>query len=133
MRGRLSMERGGGVDLATTGYLGGQPVELRLMAGADAFSYGSGPELAKGDVPPHLREALLVGLTRMGILHNLACLTGNAAPDHADGGVEAWVTVGSFQRPDGELGGPLTRRQTVRFPMGEMRVVERYRGVVIRP
>ena len=41
--------------------------------------------------PKELRDALLVGLMRMGILHNLAMLTSNVAPDRSAGGVREWV------------------------------------------
>lgn len=78
----------------------------------------------------------------MGILNNLARLTGAREPDHADGGVREWVVVDSLPgRGDGaltfdivvagqpagsaalavdEAGRPTVRHQTVRFPGGEM-------------
>jgi hypothetical protein len=114
-----------------------------------------------------LKEALLLGLTRMGLLHNLARLTANAPPDHADVGVREWVTLSSFasdrtdpvnapipetfrhgisfeltvaeQRAGSAVleidahGRPVIRRQTVEFPAGRMRVVERYSSVTIEP
>lgn len=43
--------------------------------------------------PAHNRRALLIGLTRMGLLHNAARLTAGQGPDHADSGVEEWVTT----------------------------------------
>ena len=42
-------------------------------------------------------RALLLGLTRMGLLHNLARATQLSAPDHADGGVTPWITLDSFR------------------------------------
>ena len=103
-----------------------------------------------------------MGFTRMGILHNLAMLSAGAPPDRADGGVEDWVTLHDLSAmvPEGpgdvavavgfsitvggapagtaslELDGgglPVLRWQTVRFPDGEMRVLERYRSVRIQP
>lgn len=98
---------------------------------------------------------MLIGLTRMGILHNLARLIAEAAPDHADSGVREWATVDDFAADPEDpaalsfaitvagtpaatarlqldaAGLPLLRQQTVRFPGGEMRVTERYSAVAI--
>ncbi len=91
----------------------------------------------------------------MGLLHNLARLVSNEAPDHPDGTVMQWVQVTDLSRLDGgagelgiqftlvvsgvasgtallrvddETGETIVREQTVQFPDGEMRVVERYIG-----
>lgn len=42
-------------------------------------------------MPAELTQSLLLGLTRMGILHNLATLTTPGMPDHSEGGVAEWV------------------------------------------
>jgi len=146
------------VSLEASGSFAGQPVDLALTVGAGAFALGNRPHLLPvEDVPEHLEEALLVGLTRMGILHNLARLVSGAPPDHADGGVADWVVVDRFGVEEGQSGTinfeltvagepsgsasleigpngyPVVRRQTVQFPVGEMRVVERYSAVTIEP
>jgi hypothetical protein len=59
----------------------------RIMEGGNAV------RRFHADAPAGLTEALVLGFTRMGILHNLARLTRGAAPDHADGGVREWVEV----------------------------------------
>ena len=106
--------------------------------------------------PAGLAAALVVGLTRMGVLHNLAMLVGGAAPARAEGGVEDWVQTVDHRplspapaegeaicfglrvegEPSGEAtlwldadGMPTRREQIVPFPEGEMRVVERYERV----
>tara|TARA_R110002073_G_C9008430_1_gene539605 strand:- start:182 stop:454 length:273 start_codon:yes stop_codon:yes gene_type:complete len=87
----------------------------------------------------------------MGILHNIANLTADAQPDHADGGVADWVVVHNVEKneqsftfdiivsgtPSGSatlaLGGsgdPESRQQTVTFPGGEMKVVETYTNII---
>jgi len=59
-------------------------------------------------VPPEVREALVIGLTRMGILHNLARLVAGVPPDRASGGVRDWVEGREIAWADsvevGELG-----------------------------
>jgi hypothetical protein len=106
-----------------------------------------------GDVGPWTwAEALLLGLTRMGALHNWAKVIVGADPDDGNGDVRSWVTVDQLawkgERADshtptfriivadvpvgeGELvldagGLPTRREQLVRFPEGDMRVVETY-------
>ncbi len=97
----------------------------------------------------------LIGLTHMGILHNLARSSESALPDHAGGGVREWVAAESFTlafgrdsapsfdlivagTPSGSVtldigpsGLPAERHQTVRFPSGDMHLVERYSDVTI--
>lgn len=143
------------LHLLAQGEFGGQPVTVGLFAEDGNMALGRADELAGTSRPQHLAEAVLIGLTRMGILHNLARLTAEAAPDHADGGVREWVTVGDFAAgPEApaalafaitvagspaatallELdasGLPRLRQQTVVFPGGEMRVTERYAAVAI--
>lgn len=59
---------------------------------------------------PALREALVLGLTRMGLLHNLARLYGGSPPDHAEGGVTDWVTVHGLEwRPETLVSGRRAR------------------------
>jgi len=161
LRGRLDIAPDSGIALTASGAFGGKDVELLLLTDGDRYEYGSGTNRTTAANPPHLKEALIIGLTRMGILHNLALLTTAAPPDGADGGVREWVTADSFagsafedagspaviafeisvagQRAGSAAlaldadGRPVVRHQTVRFPSGEMRVVERYSDVVIAP
>jgi hypothetical protein len=62
--------------------------------------------------PPALWEAMVVGLVRMGLLHNLARLSELELPDHADGQVMEWVRVreaakSATERVDGEDAVPI--------------------------
>ncbi len=154
LEGGLRME-GRQVELAGEGTFGGAAVSLHLVADADSMEMRSPGGQVTQAVPPHLREALVIGLTRMGILHNLARLSAGHAPDRAGGGVREWVQVREVRLDqeesgageirmhfdihvngartadatlwlDGATGLPLRREQVVRFPTGEMRVVERY-------
>jgi hypothetical protein len=110
------------------------------------------------DVPPwSWAEALLLGVTRMGALHNWAKVIGGADPDDGNGDIRTWVTVEELgwkgetprsrtltfrivveEQPvgEGELtlgpdGWPVRREQLVHFPEGDMRVVETYTSFVV--
>ena len=141
--------------LSVWGEFAGQQVSAVLTAMDAGMALGSGDWLIGEPRPEHLAEAVLIGLARMGILHNLARLIADAAPDHADGGVRDWVTVGDFAADPEDpaalsfaitvagtpaatarlqldtAGLPRLRRQTVVFPGGEMRVTERYSAFAI--
>ncbi len=143
------------LHLFARGEFGGKPVTVGLFAEDGNMALGSADQLTATARPRHLAEAVLVGFTRMGLLHNLARLTADTAPDHADGGVREWVTVNDFRaeadapsalifaisvagspaasaRLELDAAGlPQLRQQTVLFPGGEMRVTERYSGVTI--
>lgn len=98
---------------------------------------------------PELRDALVYGLTRMGLLHNVALLVGGEAPDHGTGGAHGWVKAerarslapatriafdivvatklaGEAVLQLDQEGRMIERTQEVRFDVGAMKVAERY-------
>jgi len=75
LEGRLEMDAGDDVLLTAAGTFAGQPVDVRLETDGEAYAFGNPPEGAGAPVPPELPRAILVGMTRMGLLHNLARLT----------------------------------------------------------
>jgi hypothetical protein len=144
--------------VAYAGQFAGKTADLALSADGGTLRLRNGARAREEPVGRESNRALLIGLTRMGLLHNLARLAGALGPDHAQGGVEQWLTLDSF-RPvtyaqGGELEGlmsfgfdlvvagapsasarlwldpatglPRRRQQTVRFPQGEMTVIEDY-------
>jgi len=149
------------LEVAAEGRFGGEPASPVLRQHESTLNGGNGERRFEVPAPAATREALLVGWVRMGILHNLARLTAGQPPDHAEGGAAGWVTLHESRwgepgvrdgipvrplhftiRVDGEDSGeatlwfgedglPVERAQTVRFPGGEMQVVERYRGLLI--
>lgn len=102
---------------------------------------------------PELREAVIVGLARMGLLHNVVNLSQGEAIDHAAGGARDWLEPAKFRRVRGGVtyallvGGketsevtllidskqrPKKRTMVVHFPNGDMRVTETYRFPVLK-
>lgn len=145
------------IEVTGAGHFQDRPVEVFVRGNGESYEFGNRATHEHLPAPGELREALLIGFTRMGILHNLARLTGAAPPDHADGGVREWVTIDSVTMDSAdsaaisfnltvagnragfasleidEGGFPVMRRQTVLFPSGEMGVEERYATVTIHP
>ncbi|HSJ24329.1 MAG TPA: hypothetical protein VK929_06670 [Longimicrobiales bacterium] len=143
------------VELAADGTFGEDAVTVRLDAAGDTMAGGAAQRRFSEPVPDALWPALALGLTRMGILHNLARLTAGLPPDHASGGVAEWVELSDVRQDeeasddarvawrfdiivagsrtaeatlwlDRATGLPLERRQVVTFPGGEMTVTETY-------
>jgi hypothetical protein len=141
--------------LTASGTFGDRPVRLELRVADGEMTGGNGQQTFREPAPAHVREAVLVGLTRMGLLHNLARLVAALPPDRAAGGVAEWVraedvrwvpptdgsddaglafriVVSDQEAGEAELwldpaGLPLRRLQIVRFPQGEMQVREELR------
>lgn len=162
LSGRLVWERDGMIELVATGEFTGQPQELGWRGDAETLTtLVAGEERWTGERPEALIEAVVIGLTRQGLLHNLAVLVGGLPPDHADGKVQEWLTIvdpqlGPSEYLAGEEATPLDfgieveqsyvgratlwldmdglpkeRHQTVHLKEGEMKVVERYVSVIV--
>jgi len=163
LKGRSELLDRNRATWAYAGAFAGKPADLALLADGRALHLKNGAQTREEPLGNESNRALLIGLLRMGLLHNLARLTGLRGADHAQGGVEQWVKLDSF-RPttfaqSGEFEGmmsfgfdlvvagansgsarlwldpasglPRRRQQTVRFPQGEMIVIEDYTRFVV--
>ena len=66
-----------------------------------------------------MNEGIIVGLTRMGILHNLAVLSGASAPEGTDGNVHKWLSVTNFAWAGEEtIDGVITETMTFDISVG---------------
>jgi hypothetical protein len=92
LAGELRM-KGEWVSLRASGTFGGNPMEVSLTADGERLTGTSGAAKLDLPQPPELADAIVVGMTRMGILHNVAMLISARPPDHADGGVREWVVA----------------------------------------
>lgn len=152
LRGTLRVERERVSWIKVRGRLAGTPVRAKWSSLQPVD-----PHLAD-TAPPVWAESLLLGLTRMGSLHNCARVIGGADPDTGHGDVRTWIDavgvewkggdprtrtitydllVNGLESAEGELtlddrGLPLRREVLVHFDAGDMRVVERYPRFEIR-
>jgi len=150
--GTLRKQASGDIEFTAKGDFAGQPIDLIAAHYGDRFKYGTRAAPLSAEPPAALWSALVIGLTRMGVLHNIANLSAGAMPDHAQGGVADWVEATNIEQIDrsfafdivvsGTPSGSATlsfdqadrtgvRFQTVAFPGGEMRVVEEYLNIQI--
>lgn len=156
LEGSMQLASGGRARLEAEGSFGGEPVTALLISDGVRMVWVDNGERHEAPAPSHLREGLVLGLSRMGVLHNLARLVSGSPPDATDGTAGEWVQItgpahaGSDPSeptgvavhfgivvggvPAGEAtlwmdpqtGVPLLRRQEVSFPGGSMHVTERY-------
>jgi hypothetical protein len=156
LTGALRLAADDRVALDASGSFGGRPVDLHLVADPGETRGGRTEAPYSVGTPPDLADALVVGLVRMGILHNLARLVTDLPPERAEGGVRDWVRavdvewVEVHSPPEGAVAGlafgvevagertaeavlwlddeglPAHRTQVVTFPGGTMQVVEEF-------
>lgn len=104
--GTLELHGGNALKLTAEGHFRGEAVVIDLDTrdpeGASRM-VSRGPSASGHRDPPAsaMGEAVGLGLVRMGLLHNLVTLTGDAPVDHATGGVREWVKATNLK--DGPL------------------------------
>ena len=162
LSGTLEWHAGADFHLDAKGSFAGAVQDLELDGDAEQLRVlAAGQEVAAGPRPAALVEAVVLGLTRQGLLHNLAMLSAGQPPERADGGIGEWLgtrdpALGAVERVGeregrplafgilvgGEdvggavlwfdaAGAPFERHQTVHFEEGDMEVVERYSRWVV--
>jgi hypothetical protein len=111
LSGSATIGPGNDARIIARGEFAGAPADITLSADRDTMRGGNGDTRFEADTGTALREGLIVGLVRMGLLHNLAMLSGGEPPDRIDGTVRDWVTYSNVTvKPDALAGGIATRR-----------------------
>jgi hypothetical protein len=91
LSGMVELREGQWVEWTATGTFGEEELTIGVHSDGTHISGGKYPAVYRGDTPPELRASVVIGMTRMGLLHNAAVATQGAQPEHADGGVEQWI------------------------------------------
>ena len=82
-----------GAAILADGSFAGAAADIRLSSLQEILAGGNGDKTFQVALPQALGEGLLIGFTRMGLLHNLAMLSAGQPPDGTDGRVTDWVEV----------------------------------------
>jgi hypothetical protein len=117
LQGRSALLDRNRATWAYTGTFAGAPADLALVADGRFVRLRNGEQRSEVVAGRDSNRALLLGLTRMGLLHNLARLAGLRAPDHAEGGIEQWVVLDSFRPVTFPQGGELAGTLAVGFDL----------------
>lgn len=107
LRGGVRIIERNQLSVRYNGQFASKPAALLLVADGRLQELQNGAEKRREAVQDEANRAMLIGLLRMGLLHNLARLTGLQGPDHAAGGVERWVTLDNFRPTTYILGGEM--------------------------
>lgn len=94
--GDLVLQKPAMAAIDSAGVFAGAAVRPQLVSDGIRLRGGAEPKFFERPLPADLHSGLLLGLTRMGVLHNLAMLTQGAPPDGTDGAVREWVVPGAF-------------------------------------
>ncbi|MFO7768508.1 MAG: hypothetical protein R6W82_06100 [bacterium] len=115
LTGVLDLRTDADTLLTAQGSFGGEVMDLVLAIRGDSLIARSGDRQKSVERPEDVREALVIGLTRMGIFHNLARLSAAQPPDHGEGGVREWVEVVDVRAPSGNMEGEESGSSSFRF------------------
>jgi hypothetical protein len=155
LRGVLELGPTGKMRLDARGSFAGEAGEVHFVCDGSTMKGERGGKRFELPVAPALRESVVLGLLRMGLLHNVAVLWNARPPDRSDGDIREWVVTTGHRYADADRGIalvfdvvvdpstratpigtatleldshglPARREQVVHFPEGDMRVVERY-------
>lgn len=107
LRGRAELHDRNRIDLSYGGRFAGQPRALALQGDGRVLTLKNGEADRHEEVDDESNRAVLIGLMRMGLMHNLARLSALQGPDHAGGGVDRWVTLDNFRPTTMAMGGEL--------------------------
>jgi hypothetical protein len=91
--GEVVFKKGNELDYRAAGEFTGKEHKLFLACDGRKLRGGAEANPFEMDCPSGLRSALLIGLARMGLMHNISRLIGNKPPDHSDGTVFDWLVV----------------------------------------
>jgi hypothetical protein len=102
LNGTVGVQQGNVARIELSGTFGDQAIDAFLVSDGNVLLYGEAQAGSfEEGVPWALNEAIVIGLTRMGLLHNFARLTSGSPPDRMTGGVREWVEVSDFSLGEG--------------------------------
>ena len=94
LSGAFELVPGEQLRWTSSGNFGGREVVIELRANADSVFYENQVFMIAQPRPKHLDEAIVKGLFRMGIMHNLAVLSSGKLPDHGGSrSIDAWLAT----------------------------------------
>ncbi len=92
--GEVIFKKGNVIDYRTGGKFSGKEHKLFLLSDGAKLRGGSESKPFESACPAGLRSGILIGMSRMGLMHNIARLAANQPPERTDGTVFKWLEVG---------------------------------------
>lgn len=95
--GELVAASGNKVNLKFDGKYGKKEAKAQLVADGKEMFHASADAASRSDCPDKLNEGIVLGVTRMGTMHNIYKVSNGMEPDGTDGKAREWVTVSGFR------------------------------------
>ena len=92
----------GKMRLALQGAFGGKDVDALLVCDGRTMRGGTSGQRFELDAAPGLRQGMVVGFVRMGLMHDAARLASGRMPDYVDGSAGAHLAVVGASHAAGE-------------------------------
>jgi hypothetical protein len=113
LRCEHQLDREGRALVRVVGTFGGQPIDALFTSDGKVMRLTGAGESRDGETPEDLWGGMLIGMTRMGLMHNVALIASGGVPEGTDGNVRNWLRVLDVAGGDDiELNGVRTRALT---------------------
>ena len=98
LQGKARLTRPTSAWIEANGEFAGSQTNILFRTHLNRMYGQNGDRRFEAETPVALTEGLIIGMTRMGLLHNLAMLSSGSPPDRIDGSVRKWVTPGDIRK-----------------------------------
>lgn len=103
LNGSFIIDESGTMTGSFRGTIGKDPATVAVKAEGEQLSMTLNQEQRNGTQPPALREAILVGLMRVGFAQSLIAFSQLQPPERAGGGVRDWVSYANVNVREASL------------------------------
>ena len=118
LEGGIKLNANNVAEIWGTGNFGGDFMDYNFTSNGNIIFASIDDGSYDADVPAELNRAIVLGMTRMGLLHNVVRILSGELPDHASGGISDWVTVSGFSTgPQQKLDGRSANAIPVHFSL----------------
>lgn len=117
LSGRLELRERNRANASWQGELRGAPVQLALSSDGRALELKGGAQTRSAGTERESNRALIAGVLRTGLAHNLLRISSGQGPDHAEGGVESWATLEGFRPTTYGLSGDMQGAMSFGFDL----------------
>ena len=98
LKGVARLTRPDSARIEAKGEFAGSSTDILFRTHLGRMYGQNGSHRFEKEAPTALTEGLIIGMTRMGLLHNLAMLSSGSPPDKTDGTVKQWVKPGNIRK-----------------------------------
>jgi hypothetical protein len=98
LKGTARMIRPDSARIEASGEFAGSGTDILFRTHLDRMYGDNGDQKFEEETPIALTEGLIIGMTRMGLLHNLAMLSSGSPPERIDGSIRQWVKPGNVKK-----------------------------------